>query len=143
MSQAHDAAEEDPYRWLEQVTGTAALDWVRERNAESTGRLSGSARFDDLRTEIRQVLDADDRIPFARRRGEYLYNFWQDAAHPRGLWRRTTLEEYRRDRPDWEILLDVDAPAAAEYAHWVWQGAALLRPGGYPRGRVAPSPGRA
>jgi len=131
MSQEYEVAEEDPYLWLEDVTGTEALDWVRERNAESLGGLSGGARFTSLRTEIREVLDADDRIPFVRRRGEYLYNFWQDAAHPRGLWRRTTLEEYRRDRPDWEILLDVDALAAEEDENWVWQGAAALRPGGY------------
>src|SRR5215472_13498917 len=131
MSQEHEVAGEDPYRWLEDVTGTEALDWVRERNAESLGRLSGSTRFTGLRTEIREVLDADDRIPFVRRRGEYLYNFWQDATHPRGLWRRTTLEEYRRDRPDWEILLDVDALAAEEEENWVWQGAEALRPGGY------------
>jgi len=131
MSQEHEVAGEDPYRWLEDVTGTEALDWVRERNAESLGGLSGSTRFTSLRTEIREVLDADDRIPFVRRRGEYLYNFWQDAAHPRGLWRRTTLEEYRRDRPDWEILLDVDALAAEEDENWVWKGAAALRPGGY------------
>ena len=120
MSQEHEVAGEDPYRWLEDVTGTEALDWVRERNAESLGGLSGSTRFTSLRTEIREVLDADDRIPFVRRRGEYLSNFWQDAAHPRGLWRRTTLEEYRRDRPDWEILLDVDALAAEEDENWVW-----------------------
>ena len=131
MSQEHEVAGEDPYRWLEDVTGTEALDWVRERNAESLGGLSGSTRFTSLRTEIREVLDADDRIPFVRRRGEYLYNFWQDAAHPRGLWRRTTLEEYRRDRPDWEILLDVDVLAAVEDENWVWKGAAALRPGGY------------
>ncbi len=77
------------------------------------------------------MLDADDRIPFVRRRGEYLYNFWQDADHPKGLWRRTTLAEYRRDQPGWEILLDVDALAAQEEENWVWQGAAALRPGGY------------
>ena len=77
------------------------------------------------------MLDADDRIPMVRRRAGYLYNFWQDAAHPRGLWRRTTLAEYRRDRPDWQLLLDVDALAAAEGENWVWQGASLLRPGGY------------
>src|SRR5215469_3223804 len=131
MSQEHEVAEEDPYRWLEDVTGPEALDWVRERNAESLGVLSGSTRFASLRAEIREVLDADDRIPFVRRHGEYLYNFWEDAAHPRGLWRRTTLEEYRRDRPDWEILLDVDALAAQEGENWVWQGATALRPGGY------------
>jgi prolyl oligopeptidase len=131
MSQAHDGPDGDPYRWLEDVTGPAALDWVRDRNAETVGELSGGIRFQDLRTEIRQVLDADDRIPLVRRRGVYLYNFWQDAAHPRGLWRRTTLEEYRRARPDWEVLLDVDALAAKEDENWVWQGATALRPGGY------------
>jgi prolyl oligopeptidase len=131
MSQAHEVAEEDPYRWLEEVTGAAALDWVRERNTAALAALSGSPRFHSLRAEAREVLDADDRIPFVRRRGEYLYNFWQDAANPRGLWRRTTLTEYRKDRPEWEVLLDVDAVAAQEGENWVWQGAAALRPGGY------------
>ena len=97
MSQAHEVTEDDPYRWLEDVTGTAALDWVRDRNEVTLGALSGGPRFASLRAEAREVLDADDRIPFVRRRGEYLYNFWQDAEHPKGLWRRTTLEEYRGD----------------------------------------------
>jgi len=131
MSQDHELADRDAYRWLEDVTGTAALDWVRGRNAATLAALSSGPRFDSLRTGAREVLDADDRIPFVRRRGEYLYNFWQDAAHPRGLWRRTTLEEYRRDRPGWEVLLDIDALAAQEGENWVWQGAAALRPGGY------------
>ena len=131
MDQAHDVAEADPYQWLEDVTGQAALDWVRDRNAEALGELSHGARFEELRTQIRQVLDSDDRIPYPRRRGAYLYNFWQDAAHPRGLWRRTTLADYRQDRPDWEVLLDVDALAQQEDENWVWQGATVLRPGGY------------
>jgi prolyl oligopeptidase len=127
---AHDQADGDPYQWLEDVTGTTALDWVRERNAETLIELAGD-RFQSLRDQIREVLDADDRIPYVRRRGEYLYNFWQDAEHPRGLWRRTTLGEYRRARPDWDILLDVDALADKEEENWVWQGATVLRPGGY------------
>ena len=131
MSQPQEAPDEDPHRWLEDVTGLAALDWVRDRNAETVGELFGSSRFQDLRAEIREVLDADDRIPFVYRLGGYLYNFWQDAAHPRGLWRRTTLEEYRRAQPDWDVLLDVDALAAEEGENWVWQGANALRAGGY------------
>lgn len=123
--------ETDSFLWLEDVTGQEALDWVRARNAETLAALSGSARFAELRDGIRQVLDADDRIPFVGRRGDYLYNFWQDAANPKGLWRRTTLDEYRRDQPDWEILLDVDALAKSEGENWVWKGAAVLRPGGY------------
>jgi prolyl oligopeptidase len=120
--------EEDPYLWLEDVTGEWALDWVRARNAETVGELTGAERFAGLRDEIREVLDADDRIPYVRRRGGFLYNFWQDATHPRGLWRRTTLEEYRRETPGWEILLDLDALAETEGENWVWQGATVLRP---------------
>ncbi|HVW45162.1 MAG TPA: prolyl oligopeptidase family serine peptidase [Amycolatopsis sp.] len=135
-------AEEDPFLWLEDVTGEAALDWVRARNAETLGELTGGERFDHLRAEIREVLDADDRIPYVRRRGEYLYNFWQDAAHPRGLWRRTTLESYRTAQPEWEILLDVDALAKAEGENWVWQGASVLRPN-YRRGLIELSRGGA
>src|SRR6266516_1275659 len=143
MSRADEVTEQDPYQWLEDVTGTEALDWVRGRNEETLGALSGSPRFASLRAEAREVLDADDRIPFTRRRGEYLYNFWQDAEHPKGLWRRTTLEEYRTDRPAWEILLDVDALAAQEGENWVWQGASVLRPGGYRQALVHLSRGGA
>ncbi|GLY66316.1 prolyl oligopeptidase [Amycolatopsis taiwanensis] len=110
------------------MTGERALTWVRARNAETVGELTGGERFERLRAELREVLDADDRIPYVRRRGEFFYNFWQDAQHPRGLWRRTTLEEYRTERPEWEILLDLDALAEAEGENWVWQGATVLRP---------------
>ena len=61
-----------------------------------------------MRTEALEVLDTDARIPYVRRRGEYLYNFWRDAANPRGLWRRTTLDSYRSDSPEWDVLIDVD-----------------------------------
>jgi prolyl oligopeptidase len=120
--------DEDPYRWLEEVTGEAALDWVRERNARTLAALTGSDRFAELRDANREVLDSTDRIAWVQRRGEYLYNFWQDARNPRGLWRRTTLALYRTERPDWDVLLDVDALAAQEGENWVWQEAAVLRP---------------
>jgi prolyl oligopeptidase len=114
---------------------------VRERNAKTVAELSGD-RFTALRDEVREVLDADDRIPYPRRRGEYLYNFWQDARNPRGLWRRTTLERYRTDDPGWEVVLDVDALGRADGENWVWQGAAVLRPG-YRRALVELSRGGA
>ena len=119
---------DDPYLWLEEVTGETALDWVRERNATTVAELTGGERFASLRDGSREVLDADDRIPYVRRRGDHLYNFWQDTANPRGLWRRTTLESYRTDDPEWELILDVDALAKAEDENWVWQGATVLRP---------------
>ena len=118
----------DPYLWLEDVAGEGALTWVRERNADTQTRLARGDRFETLRDEIRAVLDSDDRIPYPHRRGDHLYNFWQDADHPRGLWRRTTLDSYRGADPQWQVLLDVDALGAQESENWVWQGAAVLRP---------------
>jgi prolyl oligopeptidase len=119
---------DDPYLWLEDVTGDEALAWVRDRNAESAKAISDAEGFTGLRDELLAVLDSDARIPYVRRRGELFYNFWQDAAHPRGLWRRTTLESYRTADPEWELLLDVDALAADEDENWVWAGAAVRRP---------------
>ena len=89
----------DRWLWLEEVQGDAALAWVRERNAESRQRLESWPGFEATRRGIRAVLDAQDRIPAVVRRGAFLYNFWQDAAQPRGLWRRCTLDEYRRPQP--------------------------------------------
>ncbi len=118
----------DPYLWLEDVTGERALTWVRERNAESLAELAGGDRFERLRGDFLEVLDSQDKIPYVTRRGPLLYNFWQDAEHPRGLWRRTTLDSYRSGDPDWEVLLDVDALGAAEGESWVWAGAAVRKP---------------
>ena len=119
----------DPYRWLEDVTGDRPLDWAREHNTRTLAAYADAPRFAAIQAEIREVLDAETRIPYVTRRGDHLYNFWQDAANPRGLWRRTSLEQYRDDKPDWEILLDVDALAAEEDQNWVWHGASFLAPG--------------
>lgn len=118
---------DDPYLWLEDVTGDDALAWVRARNARTEADLV-TPGLHDLEGRILQVLDADDRIPYVRRRGQFLYNFWRDSDHKRGLWRRTTLEQYRTDDPQWDVLIDVDALAAAEGENWVWAGATVLRP---------------
>src|SRR5207245_1657671 len=103
-----DERNADPYGWLEDVTGERALDWVGQRNAETTAELTDGPRFAALKAEILDSLDANDRIPYVVRRAGYLYNFWQDASHPRGLWRRTTLADYRTAEPAWDVLLDLD-----------------------------------
>ncbi|MFG3423111.1 prolyl oligopeptidase family protein [Micromonospora sp. NPDC048063] len=121
---------DDPYLWLEDLGGADAVRWVRDRNAETVAALTGGEAFAALRAELRQVLDAEDRIPYPGWRGDgFYYGFWTDAAHPRGVWRRTTLDEYRRPEPEWDVLLDVDALAAEEGENWVWSGVTVLRPG--------------
>jgi prolyl oligopeptidase len=118
----------DPYLWLEEVQGEKALAWVRQRNAESEGLLQAEPGFEKLRADIRAVLDSKEQIPYVQRRGDWLYNLWKDAANPRGLWRRTTLAEYRKPQPAWETVLDLDALGKAEGENWVWSGATCLGP---------------
>ncbi|WP_217267814.1 MULTISPECIES: prolyl oligopeptidase family protein [Halomonadaceae] len=122
------ADREDPYLWLEEVESEQALDWVRERNGEAQQVLESAPGFAELRDDLQAILEADDRIPFVVKRGEHYYNFWQDRAHPRGVWRRTSPEEYRKVQPEWEVLIDLDALNAAEGENWVWHGADCLKP---------------
>jgi prolyl oligopeptidase len=122
-----DPATDDPYLWLEEVTGAESLDWVRARNEPTLAKLCDE-RFEQMRTETLEVLDTDARIPYVARRGEFLYNFWRDAANPRGLYRRTTLESYRTDSPEWEVLIDVDELGRADGEKWVWGGGNMLHP---------------
>lgn len=119
----------DPHAWLEDVTGSDALAWVAGRNAHAEKALAGTGLFTGLESGVREVLDACDRIPWVTRRGGYYYNFWTDEANPRGLWRRTTPEQYGTDDPEWDVLIDVDALNEAEGENWVWHGARFLRPG--------------
>jgi len=130
---------EDPYLWLEEVTDEAALDWVRARN-EPTLTEFRDARFEQMRIEALEVLDTDARIPYVVRRGEYLYNFWRDAANPRGLWRRTTLDSYRTESPEWDVLIDVDELGRADDEKWVWAGAGVIEPD-HTRALIGLSPG--
>lgn len=130
---------DDPYLWLEDITGDEALEWVRAHNEPTLAELSDD-RFEEMRREALEVLDTDSRIPYVRRRGEYLYNFWRDATNPRGLWRRTTLESYRTDDPQWDVVIDVDALAETDDTNWVWAGADVIEPS-YTRALVSLSRG--
>lgn len=118
----------DPYLWLEQTHGERAMDWVHAQNARTEKRFASSAQFEQTRKRILEVLDSDARIPYVTRRGKYLYNFWKDKQHPRGLWRRTTLTSYRTDHPKWQVLLDVDALGKTEGRKWVFKGAQCMKP---------------
>ncbi|MFZ6842885.1 prolyl oligopeptidase family serine peptidase [Undibacterium sp. RuTC16W] len=118
----------DPHQWLEDVTGDKALDWVKSRNQITRSKLDSDLAFLKLRSDLQVVLDSKDRIPGIRKMGNYYYNFWMDAEHPRGLWRKTTLEEYRKAQPKWEPVLDIDALAKAENENWVFKNSICRDP---------------
>ncbi|WP_018240517.1 prolyl oligopeptidase family protein [Ensifer sp. BR816] len=119
-----NAPDDDPYLWLEDIDGEEALVWVAEQSARTLARLGGP-QFECDRDTLAAIFDCPDKIPQITRRGRYLYNFWQTAANPRGLWRRTRLAAYITTKPDWEIVLDLDALAAREGKDWVWGGASV------------------
>jgi prolyl oligopeptidase len=113
--------------WLEDIYGEEQLAWVREQNARTEDLLE-DADYARLEGEILEVLDSTDKIAMVSKRGDWYYNFWKDRQNPKGLWRRTTWESYCTDAPEWDVLLDVDALAAAEGEEWVFHGANFLRP---------------
>ena len=116
--------KDDPYLWLEEIEGPEALSWVEQQNKRTL-----SAFGDDMwRTDsitLANLLDRPDNIPFIRRRGNLLFNYWKDAANPRGIWRTTSLESYRAENPEWSVLLDLDALALSEEKDWIWSSATV------------------
>lgn len=135
-------SEPDPYLWLEEVNGDKAIAWVKAENAKTEAVLSAHPKFNSIRDKSLAILDSKERIPGVTKRGEHFYNFWQDAANPRGIWRRTTLAEYRKAQPNWEMVFDLDAYSKQEKESWVWKGATFLYPD-YDRAMVSISRGGA
>ncbi|MDQ1154834.1 prolyl oligopeptidase family protein [Brevundimonas sp. SORGH_AS_0993] len=121
--------ETDPYLWLEEVDGARAMEWVHAQNARTLSILQGDPRYATLHQEALDIVQSRDRIPSPGFTHDgHIDNFWQDAQHVRGVWRRTTLDSYRTATPQWETILDVDALAAAEDANWVYKGSTCLPP---------------
>ena len=119
----------DPREWLEDVEGDMALDWVRQRNAHALSAI-GEPSDKPLYSRLLNILDSSEKIPYIGRvlNGLY-YNFWEDENHVRGIWRRCTLDEYRKESPEWEVVLDIDALGAEDGVSWVWAGSTVLDEG--------------
>jgi prolyl oligopeptidase len=113
----------DPFLWLEDIHGEKPMAWVKEQNVKSTAVLQADADYQRDYDSILKVMDATDRIPFGNIDHNYIFNFWQDASHPKGIWRRTTIADYANAQPKWDVLLDLDKLAADEKENWVWKGA--------------------
>ena len=128
-SVAFAAERGDPYAWMEDIQGERAIAWAKAENERSLKVLEADPQFAGLHADALAIVNAKDRIPVVHFAGnDELRNFWQDADHVRGIWRRTTLDSYRNEAPEWELLLDVDALATKENANWVWSGVACLPP---------------
>ncbi len=104
------------------------MAWVKAENRKSADVLEKDPRFAGIYKSALTMAQAKDRISYASFMAGALYNFWQDATHVRGIWRKTALESYRTASPVWTTVLDLDALAKSEKANWVWHGADCVRP---------------
>ncbi len=125
------AAQDDPYIWLEEVEGEEALAWVREQNEQTFAALQADPIYNDIYEASLEVYTSQERLALGEPRDGFLYNFWQDAEHVQGIWRRAPLEGYLAGMPEWETLIDLDALNLAEHGpdaevNWVWDGVDCL-----------------
>ena len=123
-----NAPDNDPHLWLEDVLGEKSLAWVAQRNTASTAELKARPEFEPARANVLAILNSKDKVPYISRMGDHVYNFWTDEKNQRGLWRRTTLTDFKNASPRWEMVLDIDALGKAENESWVWGGADCLGP---------------
>jgi prolyl oligopeptidase len=121
-------AAPDPFAWLEDIHSPRALAWVEQQNARTAARLESDPRYAVYHNQALALLTAEDRIPQPTFLGDDIGNFWQDRAHTKGLWRRTSFAAYNSPSPRWETLIDLDALSKAEGKNWIFKGANCLPP---------------
>ncbi len=140
VSQSYAKDDDKSLLWLEEIEGEKALTWVRAQNKATLDELAKDPLYEEFKQQAYDILTASDRITYGSLRGGYVYNFWRDRDHVRGIWRRTTVEDYKTGNSQWELLLDIDALAAKEGKNWIYKGADCLAPD-YNRCLISLSPG--
>lgn len=118
----------DPFLWLENKDGARAMAWVHKQNARTLPILEHDPHYAKLYADALKIDESEARIPYPEQLHGAIFNFWQDANHVRGIWRRTTLQSYRSAHPSWTTVLDLDKAAKAEHQNWVWKGAECIEP---------------
>lgn len=129
MACAHrPAVVEDPYLWLENIEGAEALKWVEAQNQKSQAALTQSPRYERAEKDTLAILEAKDKIPTGFFLKNDIVNFWRDDVHVRGILRTTSYAEYKKSKPRWQTILDIDALAKKENENWVFKGFECLEP---------------
>jgi len=122
------ATADDQFIWLEEVESETSLNWVNEHNVVTKSAFANDEQFQKMQKQALDIMNSEERIPYVSFEGDYLYNFWQDEVNVRGVLRRTTLEKYRSENPEWEVVLDIDALNKSEGKSWVYKGYTAFPP---------------
>ncbi|NQU54035.1 MAG: S9 family peptidase [Bacteroidetes bacterium] len=121
-------AQEDKFQWLEDVDSEKSLDWVENWNDKSLSILKNQPEYNSIFEKNLEIYNSTDRIADPSIYGNFIYNFWQDKEHERGIWRRTLLKNYLSDNPEWETVLDIDKLSEKDNEKYVFKGATGLYP---------------
>lgn len=121
-------AQDDPYLWLEEVNGEKALEFAKKQSEATFSTLSKETDYQQIFDESLKIYNAPEKIVYPTIYGDYVYNFWKDETHIRGIWRRTKKVDYINNDPKWETLLDLDALSEQDDMKWVFKGANGLYP---------------
>jgi len=116
----------DRYMWLEEIESDKVLEWVKTKNKSTVDELEKYPEYQDINTKVLSILNSKDKIAYPSIRGDYIYNFWQDATHQRGIWRRVPFKGYFKDAIEWETVLDLDELSEKEGEKWAFEGASFL-----------------
>lgn len=116
----------DPYLWLEDRNGAQATTWAQQQSVVAKNIFESDPRFEPTKNEILNILTDSEKLAMVSFYEGYAYNLWQDDKHQRGIWRRTTITDYKGGHPTWETLLDIDALAAKENQPWVYKSCSRL-----------------
>ncbi|WP_246449100.1 prolyl oligopeptidase family serine peptidase [Sphingomonas sabuli] len=119
----------DPYLWLEDVQGARPLAQVKTWNSEAEAALTRVPGYEQRRKRALALLNDPQQIAMPGAvLGDMVTNHWVDADHKRGLWRVSPIAAFVAGKPEWRVLIDVDALGKAEGKSWVWHGANCLPP---------------
>ncbi len=123
-------ANDDDYLWLEDIDGKKSMQWVKKHNQITKEKLTNNKLYSDLFKQALTVLDSKSRLPVVSQNGEWLYNFWQNKEHPRGVYRKTTLKSFNESNPQWQTVLDMDEYSKKHNQNYDFHGMSCLPPEG-------------
>ena len=95
--------------WVRNEMRPARANWPRALNSTPESR-SQDSRF-------------KTKIPYISKRALVLL---ANDKNPAASGDALRLEEYRKQHPNWEIVLDLDAFGKEEHENWVWHGSNFL-----------------
>jgi prolyl oligopeptidase len=120
---------EDKYLWLEDILSKKSMEWVKAENKSMEDAFQDDPNFEKLTNELQEILESKEKIPFIQFIDNgFVYNTWTDETHVQGLVRRTTVDEYKKPQPQWDVLINLDVLSKKDAQKWVFHGM-LISPG--------------